>query len=184
MAIRLVRRTGTIRLNPQAAADAVGDAIVKQMRARIAAGVDGAGNPLPGYSTMYRMQLAALGESTKVDLSRSGRFLQDLRVLEIQVNGPRVTIKFGAGNSTSPRTSRPPPWVFIGTASQQAKAMARWRAAPKKVTQSEPHSQLLARIIGGGAGGLRPPRNILGVPPAMRGEIVKALEQAKIFNYG
>lgn len=169
-------------MDPAAPARDVGPAIIDVIRTQWRTGVDGDGAPLPKYSPLYEKQLAALGEPTAVDVQRSGRLLADLKVLRIERTATGIRIVFGVGGGTSPRTPRPPPYVFAGTPEQNAKALARWRAAPKKSSTTETHPALLARLIGGGRG--RPARKLLGLPPAARAKIARLIERARIFVNG
>lgn len=175
MGVRLVRRSSPIRFNPQPAVAELGPAIVARMRARNAAGVDGNGAPMPGYSSLYRRQLAAMGESDAVDIKRSGALLADLRLLRVEVRGSVVTMVFGVGNGVSPQVARPPPWAL-----SSPRALARWKASTKQARVSPPHQVLLSMLIAGGNG--RAPRNILGLPPGDQRALVVLIEKAKVFS--
>lgn len=178
--VRLVRRTNPIRANVRTAADNLGAAIVRIMKARQAAerGADGAALPAP--SSLYRQQLAAIGKSPHP----GGRILDDLQVLQLEVAGAVARLVFGVTGSNPPRPPRPQPVVFSPklTPAQRGKALERWRRSTKKPDVSLPRAQVLEYLVVGGGG--RKPMKLLGLTPAERQQVVKVIEGSKVFTYG
>lgn len=179
-----IQRSGTILVDDKGAAKAVAQAALKRVVARLKSGVGADGNALPEYSPLVREQREAIGLSTKAGVSSTGALLDDLQVLDVTSTGGVTTITIGAGNGSSTNTPRPPPYVFSSrnTSAEKAKALARWRAAPKRVTQSPPHALLIEYLSEGGQG--RPARALLGLSPEDQREILAELERFPLFKQG
>lgn len=175
-----VKRIGHIKVDHQEAARALGAAIMRHMRKRFERRLDAHDLAFPGHSPLYRRQLQAIGDDDSADVKESGGLLRAIRLLRVERRGGRQVLVFGVDSGTSPRRPRPPPWVFAGTPDENARALERWRRAPKKAARSLPYPELLALQQRGN--GRSPPRQVLGVSPRGRGPVVRAIEKARIFR--
>lgn len=179
MATIQIRRHGTIRTDKRAAGQAIAAVILKHNRERTERGLDANDRPMPAYSSLYRMQLRAIGVDDDVDTRQSGMLMKSLRMKRVDVRGSQAVVTFGVDSSTSPRRPRPPPWVFAGDARQNAAALARWQRAPKRAEQSLPHDRLMAILQKGQRN--TPARLVLGVSPSGRPAVLAELARARIF---
>lgn len=166
----------------QAAVDALAGPVVDKMRTRIAKGLDGDGFAFPAYGSLYRRQLEAVGDSGRVDLSRSGGLVRCLKMKRSKILKGQAVMVFGGGPGLSQRSYLPPPWVFSAKKSpeQQARALQRWMATPKKVRKNFKSSVLLRWMMFGAGHSYR--RHPLGISPADKPELLRLLERAPIFG--
>jgi len=159
MSVKVTTR-GRIELDLGAVLDFVVAQAVGLVQRRTARGIDLDGNSFKPYSPLYALQLRSVGESDKVDLTRSGAYLAGIgeRSRTMTPTGARATI--GPGTGTSTEMPLPPPYVFDPkkTPEQRAEAFADWKAAPKRKGRSPAHN-VLARYIS-----IKFPH--LGLPPA------------------
>ena len=105
-----VRRSGepmetTLMKRIRAAAAAIGPVIVGMIQRRTAKGESWKGGRLADYSRSYKEALAEGGESAKVDLTLTGSYLADIKVLKETVAQDKATLLIGPGTGTSPQVT-------------------------------------------------------------------------------
>lgn len=105
-----VKRSGepmekTLMKKLRAAADAIGPVIVGMIQRRTGKGQSWKGGALASYSTSYREQLHEGGELAKVDLTLTGGYLADIKVLKETEGKDSIALLIGPGTGTSPQVT-------------------------------------------------------------------------------
>jgi hypothetical protein len=108
------------------AAEAIGPLVVGMIQRRTAQGKSWKGGALAQYSGSYKDALAEGRESWKVDLTLTGSYLADIKVLKILERVRDIVVLIGPGTGTSPQVKlangraqqtgrRSPPHNVLGT---------------------------------------------------------------------
>ena len=77
----------------------VGDLLVRRIRTRTEAGIDDQGRGFKPYSTLYALQKAKALGHTRVDLTVSGRMLNDMQVTEATQKSVSISFVSQGGGS-------------------------------------------------------------------------------------
>lgn len=103
--VKVTKRGPQIAIDVNAMLDFLVAAAVGMIQRRTAKGIDVDGNAFPAYSRSYQEQLRAMGESTDVDLTVTGAYLQGIsersRTVDAATGVARATIGPGTGTSAS-----------------------------------------------------------------------------------
>lgn len=126
-----VKRSGeplekTLMKKLRKAAEAIGPVVVGIIQRRTAQGKSWKGGTLAQYSNSYKDALSAGRESWKVDLTLTGSYLADIKVLKIIERARDIMVLIGPGTGTSPKVDlgggrarqtgkRSPPHNILGT---------------------------------------------------------------------
>lgn len=105
-----VKRSGepmetTLMKRIRAAAAAIGPVIVGMIQRRTAKGDSWKGGRLADYKRSYKEALAEGGESAKVDLTLTGSYLADIKVLKETFGQDKASLLIGPGTGTSPQVT-------------------------------------------------------------------------------
>ena len=95
----------TLMKRIRAAATAIGPVIVGMIQRRTGKGESWKGGRLADYKQSYKDALAEGGESAKVDLTLTGSYLADIKVLKETFGQDHARLLIGPGTGTSPQVT-------------------------------------------------------------------------------
>lgn len=140
MGLIVERKGKKIEIKVAQALDWLSAQAIGIIQRRTSKGLAIGGAPFAAYSPAYRAQLAAMGETQKVDLTVTGAMLADLREVGRTANEWYGSVTIGPGTGTSEK--RKPP--SKRTASGKLKKKPPKPRAVKTGQRSPPHNVLAA----------------------------------------